>query len=212
MRIFFLLLLAASYASSAAETDLACPELKSFYVISHGWHTGIAVESDELMARIPALGSDLGDGAYIEVGWGDEQFYQSKEFTYGLAMRAILLPTTTVLHLVDITEEPRQFFPASKIMKLSVPEAGHEKLINYIAGSFLRNEANDIQARGTGLYGNSRFYTAKGNFHALNTCNTWVSRGIAVTGFPLVNSNTITADDLMSQLVTDSGTDCYKVE
>jgi len=207
--IFFFF--SCALADSRIYAPSKCDTPRTFYVISHGWHTGIAVNKKDLINRVPSLNDDLGDGDYLEVGWGDEQFYQAREITTGLAMRAILLPTATVLHVVDINNEPRYFFPASKIIKLSVPEPGYEKLLTYISDTFLRNSDNNIIKLGTGLYGNSRFYMAKGNFHAFNTCNTWVSKGIASTGFP-IKGNAITADDVMSQLENAADMACYQSE
>lgn len=187
-----------------------CETHQTFYVISHGWHTGIAIDSKDLINRAPSLKDEFGNGDYLEIGWGDEQFYQASEITTGLALRAILLPTTTVLHIVEIPGEPQHYFPSSEIIRLSVPESGYEKMLEYILKSFMRDGGDKIKKLGRGLYGNSRFYRANGNFHAFNTCNTWVSKAVASTGFPM-KSNIITADEVMLQLKESTLGDCFSV-
>jgi uncharacterized protein DUF2459 len=50
---------------------------------------------------------------------------------------------------------------------------------------------------GPGLYGDSRFYPAHGQFHLFNTCNTWAARALQAAGYPM--SSPIIAGALLSQ-------------
>jgi hypothetical protein len=49
------------------------------------------------------------------------------------------------------------------------------------------------------LYGNSRFYPARGRFHIFRNCNTWVAEGLGVAGVP-ISRFTITAGSVMAQV------------
>ena len=59
------------------------------YVASHGWHTGFIIPAPQLQGAIPELKQRFDDVAYIEIGWGDKGFYQTKKITAGLTVRAI---------------------------------------------------------------------------------------------------------------------------
>jgi len=144
------------------------------------------------------------------VGWGDQRFYQTAEITSSLAMRAILWPTKTVLHIAEIPADPYRYFPASEIRELSVPAHGYEKLLSYIKESFELDSGGQIIGLGEGRYGKSHFYAARGSFHAFNTCNTWVSRAIDATGYPLDNKQAITAAEVLSQLKQETGVPCFQ--
>ena len=61
------------------------------YVVSHGWHTGFVIPAPEIQGVIPELEQRFGNTPYIEFGWGDKGFYQAKETTLGLTLRAIFL-------------------------------------------------------------------------------------------------------------------------
>ena len=60
------------------------------YVVSHGWHTGIVLPAKLLTADNPQLKARFGEVEFLEVGWGDEAFYQAEEITFANAARAAL--------------------------------------------------------------------------------------------------------------------------
>ena len=210
-----LVILLNSCASRPTDLPTAadCEAPRAFYVVSHGWHTGLVLKRKDLIALVPPLANDFPTGDYLEIGWGDEHFYQAETVNLGLALRAILWPTTTVLHIVSVPDEPRRYFPGSEVIQVSVPQAGYQKLLAFLADSFARTSANEIIKLGPGLYGESRFYRAEGVFHAFNTCNTWVAKAIESTGFPISSATTITAAGVLSQLRRAAGASrqCYSV-
>jgi uncharacterized protein (TIGR02117 family) len=186
-------------------------ETRVFYIVNHGLHTGIVVKRTDLAAMIPELGRDLDTGEFLEVGWGDEKFYQARTVTPALAIQAMLWPTASVLHLAAIPESPQRTFLKLEILEISVPGSGYQKLLQYIADTFERTPDDQITHLGPGLYGNSHFYKATGSFHTFNTCNTWVAKAIETTGYPISSNGVIRAESLLSQLRRDidSGNKCF---
>ncbi len=199
-------------APTEPPTAIECKTPRAFYVVSHGWHTGIVVDRKEVIEAVPQLESGFDKGRYIEIGWGDEQFYRAQAVKPTLALRALLWPTSTVFHIVGVPDAPRRYFSGSEVVEVSVPQAGYEKLLAFLAQGFHRTSGNDVVKLGKGLYGNSRFYRAEGNFHVFNTCNTWVAKAIKETGYP-ISTATITVKGLMTQLRPDINgkTTCYSV-
>ena len=100
-------------------------------------------------------------------------------------MRAVLWPTSTVIHVVPVPNSPRLQFPHSEVLEISVPQAGYEELLAYVAKSFTTTPDQNLVRLGPGLYGDGWFYRAEGTFHAFNTCNTWVAKAIGSTGYPM---------------------------
>ncbi len=201
---------------TAAPTELAvameCEAPRNFYVVSHSWHTGLVVDRRDLIQRMPGLKNDFGVVKYLEIGWGDQRFYQAQTVKFGLALRALLFPTSSVLHIVEVPDSPRHYFSGSEVVEVSAPQTGYGKLFDFVAASFRRKSSNDVMKLGRGLYGKSRFYRAEEQFHAFNTCNTWVAKAIRETGYP-ISKGTITVRGLMSQLRPSSKveTKCYSV-
>jgi hypothetical protein len=73
---------------------------KSLYIAKNDWHVGIIFKIDEhLISDIDAV-SNFKYYDYVDIGWGDADFYQSSEdFDLFLASKAILFPTPSVIRV-----------------------------------------------------------------------------------------------------------------
>ncbi|MGI9333485.1 MAG: DUF2459 domain-containing protein, partial [Gammaproteobacteria bacterium] len=182
-------------ASSAAQPSLRSvgTGTGTYYVVSHGRHTGVAVQRADLVAALPGLSRDFGEGRWLELGWGDEAFYRDPDAGLGLALRAVLVPTKSVVHVVALKKDPPLAFPKAELVRVEVSAHGYDELVEYLAASFATSKAGQPVNLGPGLYGASRFYAARGQFHATNTCNTWSARAVAASGYSLEDVTVVTA-------------------
>ena len=171
---------------------------KTVYVVNHGWHTGIVLRTQDALPHI-SLQDDMTASPYIEIGWGDETYYQAEDPTFGMGLKALFWPTDTVLHVVALSGEPASYFPGSEVKALLLSHRGFLNLVGYIDRSFTLDNAQPV-ALGKGLYGNSRFYRANGTFHLFNNCNTWTAKAIRTSGFPISTFYAYTADNVLYQL------------
>ncbi len=179
-----------------------------FFVVDHGWHTGLVVASRDLLRVLPELEATFSPEDFIDIGWGDEQFYRSPEGGIGLGARALLLPTPTVLHLVRVGEDPVVYFGDvdSEIITVTVTADGYRNLLAFIAAAFARSADGALEDLGPGLYGHSRFFRANGRYHAFYTCNTWMADAIAASGVPISSSLALTTNTVMSRLRASGAT------
>lgn len=189
----------AQYATPGGQDLRAC------HVVKHDWHVGIVVDHGDMAALVPSLGEDFPGADHLEIGWGDARYYKAVEPSAGLALRAVLWPTASVLHAVGFTGDPAHVFPASEVITLCLAPGPYRRLLEFIAATFDRGPGGNVIRLGPGLYGHSRFYQARGSFHAFNTCNTWTARGLAAAGLPVSHRLTVTAEGVMSQLRRDGG-------
>jgi uncharacterized protein (TIGR02117 family) len=174
---------------------------ETIYVVSHGWHTGIAVPARKIQSNLPQLRERFGNTPYIEFGWGDNMFYPANEITTGLTLRALLWPTESVIHAVAIPGKVAQFFPDSQVEKLCLSGIEYSLLISFITNSFHKNEKSDIVQLKNGIYGNSQFYQGVGSFYLTNTCNTWTAKGLKSAGMDISPAFKITATSIMDYIV-----------
>ena len=170
-----------------------------FQVVKHGWHVGIVVDQDDMASWLTSLGEDFYGAEHLEIGWGDARFYQAAEPSAGLALRAALWPTESVMHIVGFSGDATRYFQASEVIDICVSRSEYARMLEFVVESFERRPDGQVIPLGPGLYGTSRFYRARGSFHLFNTCNTWVARAVAATGKP-VSTRIITAGELVSQL------------
>ena len=173
---------------------------RTIFVTSNGWHSSIVLARTDLTAgRIPEA-ADFPQARFLEFGWGDAEYYPAGRVTLGMTLRAALVPTSSVVHVVGLPVAPARRYPKAEVVALSLDAAGLGRLVDFIDASFERGGQARATATGPGLYPTSRFYPAVGSYHLFNTSNTWTARALAAAGFDVAERGTIRAEDLMRQV------------
>lgn len=178
---------------------------QAVFVISHGWHTGIALPARLLTATNPVLEKRFDGARYLEVGWGDEAFYQSEEVTFSIAASAALWPTNAVVHVVELPVSPKSYFVDSEVIMLCANADQLHALAAFIDRSFARDAGDNIIPRQRGIYGNSQFYAGAGDFHLFSTCNKWTAKGLQSLGMDIMPTFKFTAESIMAYLAAGEG-------
>ena len=203
IRILLLLLVVSCSACAAPLIEM--PEQgdneprKTIYLVSHGWHAGIVLRRADMPDSVWPAPGGFSDVQFLEVGWGDMNYYQTPNPEVGVLIKAALLPTSSVLHIVGFNTPVAAYFPSSEIIRIELTSAGFDQLVHYLAASFARDEAGRIKPLAPGLYGNSRFYLSGESYHLLNTCNVWTARALRTAGLPIAAASAIRVEGLMSQ-------------
>jgi len=187
------LLLPLSLSVAAAESDARIP----IYLVSHGWHAGIVLERQHLSERAAVVQRDFANADFLEIGWGDSDFYQTPEPHIGHILKAGLLPSESVLHLVGFNGRVERYFPDSEIIELMFTPKQLKALSSYIVASFA--EEGGGESLGRGLYGDSQFYRSNERYHIFNTCNVWTARALKQAKLDIHPASAISVDDLMEQ-------------
>ena len=200
--VFFILL---PVSLCARESEQLFPPIEqgvvtTIYVVNHGKHAGIILKRSDFQKTVLPRHKNFSNAEYLEIGWGDKDYYQAPDPHIGLLLKAGILPTSSVLHIVAFNSNPVEFFPGREIVTIDLTRLGIEKLGLYIANSFAINEKDHIRVLGTGLYGNSYFYLSRENYHLFNTCNVWIAGALQAAGIPIVPFISISTDSLMRQL------------
>lgn len=168
------------------------------YVISHGWHVGLVVESSAIRHNLPAH-PDMPGGSWLTFGWGDSRYYPHEDPGFGLLLRAALLPTRSVIHVAGTDVPPEEYFPRSTIIKIQVSSAGAERLSEFLSARFKRSNNGNIRIAADGLYENSIFFEATGLYFIPKTSNTWTARALRKTGYPVTPFYAITSGNVIRQ-------------
>ena len=160
---------------------------KTIYLVHNGWHSGIVVQSADLPSFAVPERADFPNARYLEMGWGDRDFYPARSVGIWTALKAAFLPTASVVHIVGFNAPVTQYFPGISIVKFKVSDAGMERLARYLHDSIDRGDAPHATALGPGLYGLSGFYPAKHQFHMFNTCHVWTAGALRAGGYPFAS-------------------------
>ena len=169
----------------------------SFFVGKRGWHSSITVER----AAIPkgtwppgVVERTFAGSRYLEVGWGDADFYMARHPTVLTALDAALLPGPSVLLVVGLDPPLETALPWSGLERVTCSRAEFRSLCRAIGATFQRDKNGNAQVVGTGLYGRmSRFYPAHGLYYCLQTCNHWTTQMMVAGGLPASLAPTETA-------------------
>lgn len=170
------------------------------YVVSHDWHTGFVIPSKKIKHLLPSLEKRFGHTELLEFGWGDKGFYQSREMTVGLVLKALFWPTDSVVHVVAVSGNSHRFFSGSEIEPAYLSNEEYASLLTYISNSFRRNEKEEIIELEKGLYGDSQFYVGEGDYFLMNTCNKWTAKGLKSAGMDIGTVFTLTAGSVIDYL------------
>ncbi len=173
--------------------------VRSVYVVSHGWHTGLVVRRMDVPAGVWPEHGDFAGSEFVEVGWGDRDFYQAPKATSGLALRAALWSRASVLHVVGVSRPVRPAFPEGGVVEIRVSTRGLERLALFIQDAYARDEVGRAIPLGPGHWPWSRFYLAREPYYLWRTCNTWAARALRAAGVPITPLYAITAGNVMYQ-------------
>lgn len=172
---------------------------KTVYLVSHGWHAGIVVKRSDIPDAVWSEHMDFSTSKFLEVGWGDRDYYQAPDPHWGTTLKAALWPTESVLHIVAFDDPVLVSFPRSEIIEIQLSESGFERLSRHISASYAKDAAGKSVPLGPGLYGVSRMYLSTETYHLFNTCNVWIARTIKEAGCPVTPALIVTVDSLMSR-------------
>lgn len=156
----------------------------TLYVVSNEVHADIIVPvktdiidwAEEFSGA--TFGSDVTALSHVAFGWGDKGFFLETEtwddFKLSIAANALLLPSESCIH-VSFTN-PTYFKDAASV---TVSESQYQKLVDHIERSFnADSNQQSVQIPDRSYSSNDAFFEANGRYHLLNTCNSWVGRGL----------------------------------
>lgn len=207
MKYLFIILVISILAifdlSSNEKKDQINTDTK-IYIVKYRWHTGIILNRSHIKDYMPVLGNEFILNTYIEIGWGDKEFYMAEKETIGLALKALFIPTESVIHIHGFNENPEWHFRNDKLSEVNLSADNLIILANSLNNSFATDEnGNQIKVR-KGLVANSTFYLSNEKYHLFKTCNVWTARKLKTAGVDVRPAFSVTSSGLMRQLKNSS--------
>lgn len=167
-------------------------------LVSNGFHTGLVLPRDDVAkaagrdgrAALISVAERFGHYDWLELGWGEDQFYREvptvASLNWRLALRALFRPgNASVMHVVGIEGDPSIALKGATFVPIRLSADGFARLLAGIDASFARRANEQPEVLGQGLYGPSLFYRAVGAFSLVNLCNHWTARRLGEAGLPV---------------------------
>ena len=86
------------------------------YFIKQNWHTAIVFNTQELNSVLFGEFNSFSHFSLIDIGWGDEVFYQYPGFDSGLAFKALFYSTPSSIRVEGINLTKEEYFDLSEIV------------------------------------------------------------------------------------------------
>jgi uncharacterized protein (TIGR02117 family) len=199
---FLCLLLSANSAWAAADWSCATPgpDCREVFIVYSAWHAAIVLRARDIdLATVPEVG-DLPRARFLEFSWGDENYFRDPHTGVLAALKAALWSSGSVVHVVAVNDDLRNFYPGAAVIELRFSRAAYVKLVQFISASFTRPAPGVAATPSPGLFAYSRFYPSPRRFSLIRTCNRWVADALEAAGVPIAPSYVITAGQLAEQV------------
>ena len=194
--------LASACATPKAERNLRAggDNTKRVFVVHNKWHAVIVAQAADIAAdQLPELAHFPG-AEYVELSWGDADFFPAAEVGVGLALKAAFWSSGSVLHVVGFRGPVKDTYRSAEIIEIELSKAEFERLIQFVSAEFQRKQPGQPADARPGLFPQSRFYAANGKFSLLRTCNAWIAEAFSAAGLPVSPGFVFTAGNLAAQV------------
>lgn len=195
-----LFLLAGCASPRAPDASLAAGATHTLYVVVDAGHTGLAVPAAEVPRDAWPARVDFPDADYLELGWGEREYYTREGNTLWLALRALFWSEASAIHVVGLRGDVAAAFPDAEIRRVTVSREGFGRLVAFVSASHERDQRGRGIVLGPGQRPGSLFYASRRRFHIGETCNTWVARGLREAGVAIDPRWAFTSTGLLAQL------------
>jgi uncharacterized protein (TIGR02117 family) len=204
VRAALVVLLASIAVGCGGRTSAAWPppgteSLKDVWIAGHGWHTRLVVARADVDPSIWPESGDLGDVAFLEVGWGDRDFYPEPDPSVWDAVDPIVRCTPAALHVGGFDRPPAEFLRDGPLVRVRVPASGFARLTRFVHEHYVHQPDGAPARIRPGYYPRSWFYLAHGRYHALANSNRWTLMALRVAGVPVTPWRAVTADNAIAQ-------------
>lgn len=176
LTIFLLFIIFSFFPLGSFDSD---PEME-IYLISNEIHTDLVLPIRNSVfdweSFIDPLAFKNRPSEWIEIGWGDRQFYLEiptwDKFSLSVALDAIFVPDPGIIHINYLATAPVNYSTARKI---KISHSTYEKLVQSIKNQFQTKNGRPVIIANKGYGDTDNFYEGKGSFSLINTCNVWTS-------------------------------------
>ena len=203
MRNFWLIVVGMLFLSVCKSTEQSLREPAdkekdpvTVYVAKHDWHTAIIIEKTELDTLFPSLTDKFPEIHYLDISWGDKKYFMAPKGTFGLAVRAALLPTKSVLRVLGFSKNLETYFSQSNYRAVRLSKKGFYQLVDFVKETFATKDSNKLIP----VDENGTFYLSGKKYWGIRTCNVWTARALKRGGVPITPIFSLRADYVLRKV------------
>lgn len=158
---------------------------QQIYVVSQGWHSGVVVPASCIPDTLWPEAYDFSGYNYLQIGWGDKDFYQHRGFNLWYGTKAVLWPTASALQVMGLHQVSNLQYYADETVSLEISQEGYDNLCKFLQEQFQQNDSSQYIPLEEGLYQNSRFFLGRQSYYFPKNSNVWTARTLKQAGIDI---------------------------
>lgn len=167
-------------------------------LITHGWHTDIAVPADEISGQLTRFRA-LFPGAHMLVfSYGKRTFMIAPVHSLGEWIIGPF-PGPAAIEVSAISTDAATAYGPAHVQRLPLPPGGPARLSAFLWRAFAKNPAGAPIYIAQGNWPGSLFYEASTPYGLLHTCNRWSAEALRAAGLPVHPQDVILSATLDAQ-------------
>lgn len=187
---------AASRAAAQAIRAQDRPRLPdTVSLLSHGWHTDIAMPVSEISGPLLAFAARFPGAETLVIGYGKRTFMIAPAHSIGEWIIGPF-PGPAALEVSALNAPPALGYGSAHTITLPISEAGAARLSTFLWQAFAKTPAGEPRFIAQGNFPGSLFYDAARSYRLTHTCNTWSAEALAAAGLPIHPAGVIFAGPL----------------
>jgi uncharacterized protein (TIGR02117 family) len=172
----------------------------SVYLVKLGWHTGMVIRTQDIDSSYLPEKRLFSQFKYVDIGWGDDEFYRTPGFDIGLAIKALFYPTVSTLRVEGFNFDIMKYVDYSDVgYIIKLDRKSFNSLTRYVSSTFFINNSSNVELLESRYNGHISFYRANGKYTVFNTCNTWVSKGFKNAGYD-IKTEIVLSEELFDEV------------
>ena len=156
---------------------------KSIYITSISWHTAIIIPATCLPDSLWPASYDYSEFEYLEIGWGDRDFYQTPGFNPWFAIKAMFWSTKSAIHIFPLQEFDGSY-ALNELIELELTVNQLKNLCSFLVGNFVIENGKFVPLQ-EGFYYNSQFFAGQYAYHLPINSNVWIAKALKAAGFQI---------------------------
>lgn len=203
MRNFWVIVIGMLFLSCCTSTEQSLhkpagkeKDSTTIYVAKHDWHTAIIIEKAELAPLFPELAGKFPDAHYLDISWGDKKYFMAPKGTVGLALRAAILPTKSVVRVLGFKQNLASYFSQSNVQSVKLSVDAFYQLVDFVKTTFARSDSSKLIS----LDDRGVFYLSGKKYWGFRTCNVWTARALKRGGVSIIPVFSLSADYVMKRI------------
>ncbi|RZO19793.1 MAG: DUF2459 domain-containing protein [SAR92 clade bacterium] len=153
----------------------------SIYFSNNGLHTHLLLPTAKVNDRVPSLQAYFPNSAWLQIGWGDYEYYGNPKQTKWMGLKALFSPTAAVMGILGVNAIPNDISRKRKLYEIHLDSMHWNAILDFVCEHLkldASNQATEVRVKDNG----EMFFEAHGTYTIFNTCNHWTARALNVAG------------------------------